>query len=65
MGEVISFKKSSVKAKIKQKAKGKTLCINGFHKWEVETNKQFDVKQGCLVTSWRCKRCGVQKNKAL
>ncbi|MCL6417023.1 hypothetical protein MIB92_15285 [Aestuariirhabdus sp. Z084] len=61
MGDILPFKKPS----LKQRAKGKTLCKNGFHKWEIETQKQFDVKQGSLVTAWRCKRCGERKVKAL
>lgn len=43
------------------KHKGKTLCRSGFHKWEVVKEKQFDVKQGKLVTVYKCKRCGEQK----
>ena len=61
MGDVIPFKRPS----LKEKAKGKTLCKNGFHKWEVVKEKQFDVKQGKLVTVYRCSRCGVQRVKAL
>ncbi|WP_426416615.1 hypothetical protein [Aestuariirhabdus sp. LZHN29] len=61
MGDVVAFRKPSLKTK----AKGKTLCGNGFHKWEIEHEKQFDVKQGALVTAWRCKRCGERKVKAL
>jgi len=59
MGDVVPFKKP----KLSQKHKGKTLCKNGFHKWEVEQNQKFDVKQGKLVTVYRCKRCGELKNK--
>lgn len=61
MGDVIPFKRPS----LKDKAKGKTLCNNSFHKWEVVKEKQFDVKQGKLVTVYRCARCGVQRVKAL
>ncbi len=61
MGDVIPFKKPS----LKNKAKGKTLCINGFHKWEIQTNKKFDVKLGKLVTVYKCGRCGETKVKAL
>ncbi|WP_337998588.1 hypothetical protein [Hahella chejuensis] len=50
---------------MKKKAKGKTLCRNGFHKWEVSKEKQFDVKSGKLVTVYRCARCGEQKVLAL
>lgn len=60
MGEVIQFKRPSAA----EKHKGKTLCRSGFHKWAVVQEKQFDVKQGKLVTVYRCERCGEQKVKA-
>lgn len=60
MGDVVAFKKP----KLSEKHKGKTLCKSGFHKWEVVQEKQFDVKQGKLVTLYRCKRCGATKSEA-
>lgn len=57
MGEVVEFKRP----KKKDPHKGVTLCRNGFHKWEVNREKQFDVKQGRLVTIYRCCRCGKEK----
>ena len=57
MADVIPFKRPS----LKEKAKGKTLCKHGFHKWVVDQKKQFDIKQGRLVTMHRCTRCGVTK----
>lgn len=59
MSNVIPFKKPS----LKEKHKGKTLCKHGFHKWEVVSNSQFDVKQGRLVTSFKCQRCGEKKTE--
>ena len=59
MGEVIQFKKQ----KLSEKHKGKTLCRSGFHKWEIVNEKQFDVKQGKLITVFQCKRCLKFKNK--
>jgi len=48
--------------KVRQKrAKAKTLCGSGFHKWETRTQATFDVKQGKLVTTERCKRCGQER----
>lgn len=47
-----------------EKHKGKTLCRSGFHKWEVIKDNQFDVKQGKLVSVFKCKRCGEQKVEA-
>ena len=61
MGKVLPFKKPSPT----DKAKGKTLCKHGFHKWEIWKRKQFDVKLGKLVTVYRCKRCGTLKSEAL
>ena len=42
MGDVVQFKK----VKASEKHKGHTLCKRGFHKWEVDQEKQFDTKQG-------------------
>ena len=57
MGDVVRFKKP----KLKEKHKGKTLCRSGFHKWEVDKSKPFSVKQGKLLTVYKCKRCGKIK----
>ncbi len=61
MGDILAFKKKTAA----EKYKGKTLCRSGFHKWEILTEKLFDVKQGKLVTVSQCKRCGKQKNTML
>jgi hypothetical protein len=60
MARVLPFKKPS----LKQKHKGKTLCRNGHHKWTVDKERQFDVKQGRLVTLYRCSRCGKTRTRA-
>jgi hypothetical protein len=60
MADILPFKKK----KLSEKHKGKTLCKSGFHKWEVVNEKQFDVKQGRLVTTHQCRRCGKQKVSA-
>lgn len=60
MGEVIPFRRP----KASELHKGKTLCRNNLHKWEVWKDKQFDVKQGKLVTIYRCARCGATKVEA-
>lgn len=57
MGEVIRFKKPSAQ----DKHRGKTLCKSGFHKWEVLKERPFDVKQGKLLTVYRCTRCGTTR----
>jgi len=58
MTNVINLKK------VKQKrAEGKTLCSSGFHKWEVLSARRFDVKQGRLVSTERCTRCGEERSK--
>lgn len=56
MGDVVPFQRGP-----RKKPASKTLCKSGFHKWEVDGRKQFDVKQGKLVTIWRCARCGATK----
>jgi hypothetical protein len=61
MSNVVRFRKPSNK----ERARGRTLCDSGFHKWVIDQKKQFDVKQGKLVTVQRCKRCGVVNVKAL
>lgn len=61
MGKLIHFRKPTAS----EKAKGKTLCRSGFHKWVLWKEKQFDVRQGRLVTVYRCSRCGEMKNRAL
>ncbi len=59
MGEVVPFKRPS----LAERYRGKTLCDSGFHKWEIVQEKSFDVKQGKLVTSYRCARCQAIKNE--
>ena len=61
MADILVFKKK----KLSEKHKGKTLCKSGFHKWEILKDRQFDVKQGKLVTVYRCSRCGKQKSIAI
>jgi hypothetical protein len=61
MGEVLRFRRP----KASEKHRGNTLCRSNFHKWEVVKDKQFDVKQGRLVTVMRCVRCGEVKVSAL
>ena len=46
------------------KAKGKTLCGRGFHKWQPINANPFDVRKGKLVTGYRCARCGATKAAA-
>ncbi|MBV1905255.1 MAG: hypothetical protein KUG75_04200 [Pseudomonadales bacterium] len=59
MADILKFKRPS----LKDKAKGKTMCNSGFHKWRIDQGKQFDVKQGKLVTIYRCSRCNASKTK--
>ena len=60
MGDVVRFKLPSRK----DIARGKTLCSRGFHKWKIDQRKQFDVKQGKLVTVEKCSRCGLSRSTA-
>ena len=60
MGDVVKLNTQTAK----QRAQGKTFCARGFHKWVIDQKKQFDVKQGKLVTVHRCRRCGATKTTA-
>jgi len=61
MSNILPFKKK----KASEKHKGNTMCRSGFHKWEILTERKFDVKQGKLVTVYQCKRCGREKNTVI
>jgi hypothetical protein len=61
MADILPFKKP----RPGEKHKGKTLCRNGFHKWEISQEKRFDTRMGKLVTLYLCKRCGATKVKNL
>ena len=61
MGEIVPFKPK----RPAERHKGKTLCRSGFHKWAIDKEKQFDPRQGKLVTVYRCSRCGATKVQAL
>lgn len=57
MADILPFKRK----KLSDKHKGKGLCREGFHKWVVDKESAFDVKQGRLVNRYRCARCGKTK----
>lgn len=59
MVDILPFKKPSQK----DKARGKTLCKSNLHKWVMDKEKVFDVKQGKLVTTYCCARCGKTRTK--
>jgi len=59
MGDIIDFRRP----KASKKHQGNTLCRRGFHRWKV-VSKPFDVKQGKLVTHYRCERCGREKTES-
>jgi len=66
MGDVVrldpSRKKRTKKSDaLAEKARGRTLCGRGFHRWEIESRRPFDVKRGKLVTLHRCTRCGTTR----
>lgn len=58
MGDILPFRKPV------RKTPSRGMCQHGFHKWLVCTATRFDVKQGRLVTVYRCERCGKQKVEA-
>ncbi|MGV6807375.1 MAG: hypothetical protein ACWA5K_05685 [bacterium] len=57
MADILPFKRPSAA----EKHKGKSLCRHAFHKWEIQKERKFDVKQGRLITVSICKRCGEKK----
>lgn len=61
MAKILPFKRP----RPGEKHQGKTLCQNGFHKWEICQEKQFDTKSGRLITSYKCQRCGITQTKSL
>jgi len=56
MADIVPF--PGAKKRKERKSRRKALCNSGFHKWVIDDAKQFDVKQGRLVTVERCSRCG-------
>lgn len=65
MADILPFKPERAgklkKQRRKQQANRATLCKRGFHKWQIDQAKQFDVKQGRLVTVHRCSACDAMK----
>jgi len=63
MGDVVQLKDARKKRskKASAKARGRTLCGRGFHDWQIESRRPFDVKRGKLVTLHRCTRCGATR----
>ena len=51
------------KQRRKERGSGNTLCRSGFHQWQDEPKKQFDVKQGQLVSVQRCARCDKTRSR--
>lgn len=67
MADIINFQAKAKQLKSdkqKQQRKSHILCKNGHHKWKVVTENKFDVKQGKLVTCYKCEHCGKEKVKA-
>lgn len=60
MAEILPFKPR----KASERHRGKTLCRNGHHKWQLDKQSVFDVKLGRLVNRYRCARCGKTKVRA-
>ena len=51
------------KQRRKERGSGSTLCRSGFHQWQDEPKKQFDVKRGQLVSVQRCARCDTTRTR--
>jgi hypothetical protein len=69
MADVISLADAAKQRAARKKrerqaqARGQTLCRSGFHKWQVDQRKQFDVHEGRLVTVLRCARCAATRTR--
>jgi len=61
--EAARRKAARAKTERKARARGRTLCGRGFHKWAIDQRKQFDVHEGRLVTVERCERCGTTRTR--
>jgi hypothetical protein len=62
MAEIIPF--APPKKKKHDTPNRSVLCQNGHHRWVVWQKKPFDVKQGRLITIYRCERCGAERSEA-
>ena len=51
------------KQRRKERGSGSTLCRSGFNQWKDDEAKQFDVKQGRLVSVQRCARCNATRTR--
>lgn len=63
MGDVMSLDAARKARRKNSTNKRSSLCREGHHKWEMRSDTRFDVKQGRLVTVYRCKHCGKEKIK--
>jgi hypothetical protein len=63
LNEAAKRKAARDKQTLQARARGRTLCGRGFHKWSVDQRKQFDVHEGKLVTLLRCERCSATKTR--
>lgn len=60
MGKIVPFRKPQAA----KHHKGATLCRHRRHKWVVDNDRPFDVKDGRLVTRYRCSRCKATRTEA-
>lgn len=60
MADILPFRSG----KRRPATKVSTLCREGHHSWQLETKSRFDVKQGKLVTIYRCRHCTAVKTTA-
>lgn len=69
MADVVSLKDAArrkaarAKRERQARARGRTMCGRGFHKWAIDPHKQFDVHEGRLVTVLRCERCDATRTR--
>ena len=63
IGDAAKRKAARDKQALRERARGNTLCSRGFHKWTADKKKQFDVREGKLVTLLRCERCDATRTR--
>jgi hypothetical protein len=69
MADVVSLQDAARRKAAREKrerqarARGRTMCSRGFHKWAIDQRKQFDVQEGRLVTVLRCERCDATRTR--
>ena len=52
-------------ARLRDLARGITLCRSGFHRWQPAAGHPFKVREGKLLSVECCTRCGQSRTRLL